>query len=178
MLKTNLNKSAKRGRSTRVAAVSAAVAMLAVLAGCGQPGTPGAADTGRVQLREHENYHDFGDYVVHVNALTTDQLSAEVARLYGITRSGKRALLNVTVLKKTEGELDRPVNATIGVSAANLTGQNKGMEIRRITDGDSIYYIGETSVNQGEVLVFDLNIQPDQRPEEFLLRFRKEFFGN
>ena len=46
-----------------------------------------------------EQSQTFGDYEIHYNALTTDQLSPEVAKAYGIVRSGSRAMLNVSVLR-------------------------------------------------------------------------------
>ena len=41
-----------------------------------------------------ENSRDFGQYVVHFNALATDQLPARVAREYRITRSKNRGMIN------------------------------------------------------------------------------------
>ncbi|MCG8325283.1 MAG: DUF4426 domain-containing protein, partial [Thiotrichales bacterium] len=53
-----------------------------------QTGTP------KVEFALHENRKDFGEFVVHVNALTTDQLPAEVARQNKISRSKSKAMLN------------------------------------------------------------------------------------
>ena len=147
------------------------------LTGCEPAPQESASPDGRAQLAEFENYKDFGRYVVHVNALTTSQLPADIAQNYGIVRSGNRALLNVTVLKKSESLTDMPVAAEVAVSAANLTGQNKGMKMREVTDGQSIYYIGEASVSNGEVLLFDLDVTPEGESEALSLRFKKEFFG-
>jgi len=45
---------------------------------------------------------DFGEYVVHYNALNTNLITPQVAQAYGIRRSSSRALLNITVLKKDD----------------------------------------------------------------------------
>ena len=47
-----------------------------------------------------ETFKDFGNYEVHFNALRTDELTPDVARVYGIQRSANRVMLNVTVLRK------------------------------------------------------------------------------
>jgi len=160
-----------------VAFVLSVVGAVFLLAGCGPAQQQQEPGDGRVQLAEHENYKDFGDFVVHVNAMTTNQLSADVAKNYGIVRSGQRAMLNVVVLEKDEGLANQPVSAEVHVSAANLTGQNKGMKLRKVTDQDNIYYIGETSVSSREILIFDIDVVPENTTEMFSLRFKKEFFG-
>jgi hypothetical protein len=43
-----------------------------------------------------ENSKDFGEYVVHFNALATDLLPPQVAREYRITRSRNRGMVNIT----------------------------------------------------------------------------------
>ena len=45
---------------------------------------------------------EFNDYVVHYNALRSDLFPPQVAQGYGIQRSSNRALLNITVLKKSD----------------------------------------------------------------------------
>ena len=73
---------------------------------------------------------DFGDYVVHYNALNTNLIPPQVAQGYGIKRSSSRALLNVTVLKKVmdtpgtpvprrgDGQRDQPDRAAAGTRDA------------------------------------------------------------
>ena len=64
---------------------------------------------GMTTLSSHaENSKDFGQYVVHFNALATDQLPARVAREYRITRSKNRGMINITVLRKVLGSRHQP----------------------------------------------------------------------
>jgi len=56
---------------------------------------------------------DFGEYVVHYNALNTKLIPPQVAKGYGIQRSSNRALLNVTVLKKVMDTPGTPVGAQV-----------------------------------------------------------------
>ena len=66
-----------------------------------------------------ENSKDFGQYVVHFNALATDQLPARVAREYRITRSKNRGMINITVLRKVLGSPGQPVHAFVEDVAAS-----------------------------------------------------------
>ena len=67
-----------------------------------------------------EQARDFGDYVIHYNALTTDFLAPEVARDYGIRRSKHRGLVNISVQKKTAAAAGDPVAARVKVRHARI----------------------------------------------------------
>ena len=70
---------------------------------------------------EAQQSQDFGQYVVHYNALNTSMIPPQVAKGYGIKRSSSRALLNITVLKKVMDTPGTPVKATVTASGTNLT---------------------------------------------------------
>lgn len=61
-----------------------------------------ALSTAEIQAEQFKN---FGDYTVHFSAFTTDILTPEVAKSYRIPRSKNRALLNISVLKKSWAQL-------------------------------------------------------------------------
>ncbi len=88
--------------------------------------------------------------------MRTDALTPEVARNYGIQRSANRVMLNVTVLHKEAGAARKPVEADVKVDARNLNEQLKDLELRRVSEGEAIYYIGEVSISGAEILVFDI----------------------
>lgn len=135
---------------------------------------PGAG--GRISLEPHQYAGAFGQHTVHVNAITTDQLTPEVASGYQITRSRGRALLNVFVSEQDPDIAARSVAADVQVAVRNLTNQSKGIVMREIAEGQSIYYIGDLGVSNGETLVFDIDVQPDGVQSPYLLRYRKQFF--
>jgi Domain of unknown function (DUF4426) len=151
----------------------------AVLAGCGllmagcdyrQPY--------KVQTAQpsEETFRDFGNYEVHYNAVRTDALPADIARSYGIQRSANRIMLNVTVLHKEAAHAPRkPVEADVKVDAYNLNGQLKNMELRRISEGEAIYYIGEVSIGGAEILVFDIAVTPAGEAAPLTVKFKREF---
>ena len=70
-----------------------------------------------------ENATRTGGYTIHHNALTTDNLPAQVATTYGIPRSKNRALLNLSVIRDEPGTMGTAVKAEIRAVAPNLFGQ-------------------------------------------------------
>jgi len=144
--------------------------LFALLTACGGPGdsavVPEAQPAGASDA-------DIGDHVVHFSAMSTDQLTPEVARAFNIVRSRNRAMLNVSVLRKSD---QKAVTATVNVDVVNLTGQLKNISMRKAEEGDAIYYIGEVAVANRETLVFDISVTPDGVDRASELRFKREFF--
>jgi hypothetical protein len=143
---------------------------LALAAACGGPGSstnvPKAQPAGASDA-------DIGSYVVHFSAQTTDQLPREVALAYQIQRSPARAMLNISVIRKSD---NAPVSADISVKTRNLTQQLKSVELRPITEQDAIYYIGETKVANRETLIFEISVQPEGAGRRSEIRFQRQFY--
>ena len=144
-------------------------------AGCGGTDS-GAADDGIEVLAAIESLKDFGDYVLHFNALTTDQLEPEIAAEYGIVRSNNRVLINISLLQDQEIGLARAVPASVSVSARNLTGQFRNIAVQEIREGDAIYYLGETTVADSESLIFTVEATPEADGEPLSVSFQRQFF--
>jgi len=149
--------------------------LLVLLTACGGPGdsatVPEAQPAGATSA-------DIGNHVVHFSAQSTDQLPPAVAREYNIVRSKNRAMLNVSVLRKPD---NLPVSADVSVNTVNLTGQLKNVTMRKIEEpGDikAIYYIGDTTVANREVLVFDISIKPDGEESISQVRFKRQFYSD
>jgi len=123
-----------------------------------------------------ENSKDFGQYVIHYNAMATDFLSPEIARQYRITRSRNRGMINITVLKKILGSPGQPVHARVEVTAYNLAGQSRRIHTREIRDGNAIYYIGEFGVANEETLKFSVQARPQGSQEEVEVEFSQDFY--
>jgi hypothetical protein len=120
---------------------------------------------------------DFGEYVVHYNALTTNLIPPQVAQGYGIQRSTSRALINITVLKKVMQTPGTPVHANIEINAVNLTGQRREIELREINDPDgAIYTIGEFPVRNMESYGFKITVTPEGEDKPLLVEFRQQFY--
>lgn len=157
---------------------SLTLAACLLLAACGEqsagpmPGGGGEIDV----LAGTESSRDFGDYIVHFNAVTTDQLMPSIASEYGIVRSKNRALLNVSIQRKQDNGGTEAVAGAVAASAVNLTGQLKNMLVREIREDNAIYYISETPVFNGESLIFTVDVTPQNEASRFTIRFQKQFF--
>lgn len=147
------------------------LSLLALVAACGG----GGGDSASVPQAEPAGASsaDIGDYVVHFSALSTDQLPPDIARAYNILRSKNRAMLNVSVIRKSD---DAPVPAAVNVKTVNLTGQLKNVTMRQINEQEAIYYIGETAVANRETLVFDISVTPEGASRSSEVRFKREFY--
>lgn len=118
----------------------------------------------------------FGSYTVHYSAFTTDNLTPSVAKLYNIPRSKKRALLNISVLKKTADGSSKPTRAIIKGTATNLSQQLRELEPREISEKGAIYYIAETPVDNAEILKYRLEITPQGEKTTYTLTFQQQFY--
>lgn len=120
---------------------------------------------------------DFGEYVVHYNALNTNLIPPEVAQAYGIVRSSSRALLNVTVLKKVMDTPGTPVSANVTASGTNLTGQRREIELREIKEpGGAVYYVGQFPVHNLETYQFEVTVAVEGEAQPLDVRFKQQFY--
>lgn len=161
----------KRGRFGLIAGLAL------VVAACGQS-APNAnqGENDDEVLGATESFKVFGDYELHFNALTTDQLNERMATEHGIVRSKNRALLNVSVLRSQGIGVPMPVSAQVRASARNLTAQLRNLPVREIRDGDAIYYIAETPVDNAESLIFTVEATPESETDSLKVSFQKQFF--
>ena len=145
------------------------------LSACDSSQQTAIEEVAKVKFAQHENQKVFGNYTIHVNTLTTDQLPSEVAREYKIVRSKSKAMLNVVMTENIDG-VDKPVAGTVTTVARNLASQIKDMEMREIIEQDAIYYIGVISVDNEENIIFDIEATPVNESEPFLMTYRQQFF--
>ena len=147
-----------------------ALVVLGLVSACGGPGE--SADIPEAQPAGASS-SDIGAHIVHFSAQTTDQLPPEVARAYTIVRSKNRAMLNVSVIREAD---QKSVPATVTVNTVNLTGQVKNITMRKVDEGEAIYYIGEVPVANRETLIFDISVTPEGVKTASELRFKREFY--
>ena len=119
---------------------------------------------------------DFGNYTVHYSAFTTDNLTPSVAKQYNIPRSKNRALLNISVLKKTDDGTSVSSSAIIKATATNLSQQLRALDPREISEKGAIYYIAEIPVDNAEILKYNLEITPAGEETTYSLSFQEQFY--
>ena len=108
-----------------------------------------------------ENSASFGDYTIHYNALSTNSLSPEVAKAYGIRRSGSRGMINIAVRKKSAGGSDSAVTAKVRATMRNIHAQVSSLNMQKIQEEKSIYYISDFKVTNAEPQRFNIEVVPD-----------------
>lgn len=150
-----------------------ALSLFGLLAACGGPGenaqVPEAQPAGATFI-------EAGDWVVHFNAMTTDQLSPEMATAYEITRSNDRPMVTLSVLRADDNS---PVRADIELRAVNLTDQVKTFTVRMEEEQDAIYYLGfsrGTRVVNQETLRFEVSVTPEGATESTEFSFTRQFY--
>jgi hypothetical protein len=120
---------------------------------------------------------DFGHYTIHYNAINSNLLPAQVAQGYGIKRSASRALVNITVMDMSIGEVGEAISAKVVTSATNLTGQRRDIEMREISDPEGgLYYIGELPIHNMENYNFKVRVTVAGEAKPFDLEFRQQFY--
>ena len=114
----------------------------------------------------------FGNFVVHYNAISTSQLLPAIARQYGIERSPKKGLLNISVEQKATTA--HTVNADISATVGDLTGHDRPVRMRETTEDGDIDYLGEFELDGSATYVFNLKVAtPGQAP--FVVKFTQDF---
>ncbi len=122
-----------------------------------------------------ENSKQFGDYVIHYNAFRSDTLTPEIAKAYSLTRRNNRMVVNITVQKKN-GDVTRPVKASVTGFASNLTGQIKDLEFKEVHDGEAIYYLAQSQVANQETLKFEIKATPAGETLVAKFKFQQKFY--
>jgi hypothetical protein len=117
-----------------------------------------------------------GDWVIHYNAIATEDLHPSVADNYGITRSPTRGLITVTVMRPIMGTTGEPHTARVTGTASNLAGQTRDLNLREVQEGKAIYYLDTFRIRDEETLDFELEVRPDGSGETHSVSFRQQFF--
>ena len=123
-----------------------------------------------------ERSQTFGDIEVHFNALSTTELSPDMAKAYKLDRSRNRGMITVAVLKKDKAGVGQPIKAVISASAVNLSSQLTDITIREILEEKAIYYLGDYRVGAPDTLKFNLTIKPQGEKKSLNVEFQQQFF--
>lgn len=123
-----------------------------------------------------ENSTKENGYTIHHNAITTDMLTPEIAREYGLIRSRNRAMLNVSVIREVDGTTGQPVKAEVRASSTNIIGQQRRLKMREIREGNAIYYIADFLVRNEEQLNFHIDVKPEGQYTWIPATFSQTFY--
>ncbi len=118
---------------------------------------------------------DFGDHTIHYSVFSSDFLSPDIAKSYGIKRSKKRAVLNISVTQKNEGSLPTPIAVEVTGTASNIYNQLKPINLREIKQPGAYYYIAEIPVSNQELITFNISAKLDGKVLGSV-KFRQKFY--
>ena len=116
-----------------------------------------------------QSTQDLGEYVVHYSAITTQQLPADAANQYGITRAADRGLLNVAVQAK---------NADASMVRANvsaLTGHAQPVHFHETSEHGAFDYLGDFPLNGSGSYLFTLNVTPPGTAHAYIVKFNRDY---
>lgn len=116
-----------------------------------------------------------GDLDVNYNVITTDTLAPQVAKTYGIERSKNRLLLTVSVSRPDERGVPRAVNADVTAYTVNMIEQHRKLNMRRISEGEAIYYMGDFGFAAPDFLRFTVNIADPGSGKRHKIEFQRNF---
>ena len=120
---------------------------------------------------------DFGDYVIHYNALNSSSITPAVAKTYKITRGQNHGVVVISVLRKNAAA-PQGVTSMLQGQVRNDIAQISGLDFREIVEGNAVYYVGGFRHDNNERLSFLVNIQPEGQPSSYKLKFDQTFFIN
>jgi hypothetical protein len=121
-----------------------------------------------------QTQQDFGDYIVHYSAITTNQLVAEVAGNYGIERSDHRGLLNIAVQAKGGGETHM-VGADVSAEVSDLTGHRQPIKLRETSENGDVDYLGEFPLSGSGAYIFTVKVTPPGHTQPYMVRFNQDY---
>lgn len=112
-----------------------------------------------------------GNWDVHYIAFTSTFLTPEVARANQLLRSGKSAVVNISVLDKRNQQAQE---VEISGSARNLLGTSKELIFKQVNEGEAIYYLASVPFSNKEVLRFSVDIKQGKSTQN--LKFQQTMY--
>jgi hypothetical protein len=117
---------------------------------------------------------EFGDYIVHYNAIATSQLQAAIAKQYGIERSAQRGLLNIAVESKRDGATHM-VNADVRAEVGDLTGHKQPIALRETNENGDVDYLGDFPLSGSGAYIFTVKVTPPGHTQPFVVHFNQDY---
>ena len=117
----------------------------------------------------------FGDLDVNYNVITTDTLAPQVAKVYGIERSKNRLLLTVAASRLDERGYPRAVNTDVTAYTVNMIDQYRKVKMRRISEGEAIYHIGDFGFATPDFLRFTVHVTEPGSDKPHKIEFQRNF---
>ena len=121
-----------------------------------------------------QSTQEFGDFTIHCSAISTDQIAESAARQYGIERSAKRGLLNVSVERKT-GDATHTANADVSAEVSDLVGHRTPIQLRETSENGDIDYLADFPLMGSGTYVFTVRVTPKGMAQPYVVKFNQDY---
>ena len=118
-----------------------------------------------------EQMQKLGDWDVHYIAFPSTFLTSEVASNYDIDRSKYLGIINISVL---DSDSQKAQAVAIKVTARNLLGNIRELEVNEIREQNAIYYIAEVPHRNEEIYRITVTLSDGKQTQE--LKFQQKFY--
>lgn len=117
-------------------------------------------------------YKELGPWQVHYIAFPSTFIQPQIAKTYGLERSGYKGIVNISILKNDTDATAQ--TALLKGTAKNLLGNKQTLDFKEVIEGDSIYYLAQVDFTNEEILRFDVEIQQANQFQK--LQFQQKFY--
>ncbi len=117
-----------------------------------------------------------GSTLVHYAAMSTQDLSPEMARQYGIRQNSKRGMLLLNLQSETAPGKTVPLRGTATGTARNLMGDLQTLMLRPASADSTQDLIAEFDISHLEFLTFDIEVRPQGSVRPLKVKFQQQFF--
>ncbi|QUM83330.1 MULTISPECIES: DUF4426 domain-containing protein [unclassified Moritella] len=118
-----------------------------------------------------EQMQKLGNWDVHYIAFPSTFLTSDIALDYDIDRSNYLGIINISVL---DSDTLKAQAVTMTVTARNLLGNIRELEVREIREQDAIYYIAEVPHRNEETYRIKVTLTSGNQTQE--LKFQQKFY--
>jgi len=115
---------------------------------------------------------DFGDYTIYCSAISTSQIDDSVAKQYGIERSAKRGLLNVSVQRAATAQT---AQADVNAEISDLLGHRTPLHLRDTKENGDVDYVADFPLSGSGTYRFTVKVTPQGRTQPYVLTFNQDY---
>jgi hypothetical protein len=119
----------------------------------------------------------FGNYTIHYIAVNSSFLQPDIAAQYNIVRGQRSAFLNIAVIRADGTGIGTPVTAVVSGDKRNMLQQQEAIKFSEVREGAAVYYIGQFDFSDGEILRFQIDVQPEGQGPAHTLDWRAQLYA-
>lgn len=123
---------------------------------------------------DESTYTTFGEYKVLHTVFNSSFIQPDIASTYNLTRGKDHALVNIALIKSSDGGAAKGLPAKVSGSVANLMQQQKPLDFIEIKEQNAVYYLADLRFDNEEVLHFNITVSVDGK--DYDVKFSKKLY--